>query len=262
MLHFRNLYIIFKKIINKSIFIFETSLKAAALITGGAKRIGKSISLALADRGYNIALHYSTSESEAKKVKNRIIAKGVDCTLFQADLNQNSEIEKLIPEVLKQFINLNLLINNASVFERKTFTDTDMDIFNRHFNINFKAPFFITQSFAEHVSSGQIINILDTKISGPSKNYFIYTLSKKCLYDFTKMAARELAPDIRINGISPGLIMASENINPEIIESVREKIPLKNSGGIRQIIAVIDFLIKNKSITGEIIFVDGGEHLR
>jgi len=236
-------------------------MKKSALITGGAQRIGRQISLALADQGYIIALHYNASKAEAKSVEKEIKEKKGDCILLQADLNDHRQVEKLVSEAVKGIGTLDLLINNASVFERNTFLDTTQDVFDRHFNINFKAPFFLTRAYARQSGKGHIINILDTKITRMSKYYFSYTLSKKILYEFTRMAAKELAPHIRVNGICPGLIMPAEETNKSMVESLIKKTPLKKKGEIDQIISALDFLLKNDFVTGDVIFVDGGRHL-
>jgi len=233
----------------------------SALITGGAKRIGRQISLALADRGYTIALHYNTSEEEAKSLEKEIRIKKRNCILLQADLNDEDQAEKLVSKAIKDIGVIDLIINNASVFERNTFPETTRDIFNRHLNVNFKAPFFISQAYASQTTRGHIINILDTKITKLSKYYFSYTLTKKMLYEFTRMAAKELAPHIRVNGICPGLIMPEETMKQSMLESLIKKTPLKQKGGVAYIVSAVNFLLDNEFITGDVIFVDGGRHL-
>lgn len=237
-------------------------MKKAALITGGAKRIGRYLASALADKGYNIAIHYHTSEQEAKSVQNEIRGKNVDCMLLSADLMDDKQADHIIPEVLNNFNGLELLVNNASVFERKTFLDTSREAFDYHFRVNCRAPFFLSQAFAKQIDKGQIINILDTKISRMSKYYFSYTLTKKYLYEFTRMAAKSLAPQIRVNGICPGLIMPSEETDESMITSLIKKTPLKKRGDVDQVISALNFFLENDFVTGEVIFVDGGRHLR
>ena len=234
----------------------------AALITGGAKRIGKSIALSLAEKGYDIALHYRSSKESAEKTRNEIKNKDVTCTLFEANLSCLDETQRLIPDVVKTFPNLSLLINNASIFERISFLDTTPETFDRHFTTNFKSPFFLTQDFARICKNGQIINILDTKIFGTQINYFTYTLTKKILADFTQMAAKALGPDIRVNGISPGLILPSSKMSQSEFDRMGGKIPLQTTGNPDRIVQTVDFLLENSFVTGEIITIDGGEHLK
>ncbi len=234
----------------------------SALITGGAKRIGRQLSLSLADQGYTIALHYNTSEEEAKSVEKEIRAKKRDVILLRADLNDVGQAEKLVSKAVKGIGALDLVINNASVFERNTFLETNRNIFNRHFNVNFKAPFFISRAYASQTATGHIINILDTKITTLSKYYFSYTLTKKMLYEFTRMAAKELAPHIRVNGICPGLIMPEKEMKQSMLESLIKKTPLKKKGDAAYIVSAVNFLLNNEFITGEVIFVDGGKHLK
>ncbi len=236
-------------------------MKKTALVTGGAKRIGRQIALALAEKGFNVAVHFNTSRTEAKSIEKQIKAKKMDCLLISADLTDHHQVEKIIPEVIKGLGSLSLLVNNASVFERKIFLDTTKDIFDHHLNVNFKAPFFLTQAFAQQVREGQIINIMDTKVTGMSRHYFNYTLTKKFLYEFTRMAAKDLAPNIRVNGICPGLIMPSEKMNDAMIELVIKKTPMQKKGEVRQIVSALNFFLDNDFITGEVIFVDGGKHL-
>ena len=236
-------------------------MKGTALITGGAKRIGRAIALALADDGFNIALHYSSSPKKAEETAGEIEKKGVNCHLFSADFDKMDEVSSLIPSVFEIFPDCNVLINSASIFQRARLMDTDEELFNRHFNINFKTPFFLSRYFAQYSSKGHIINILDTKISRNLIEYFAYTLTKKALYEFTLMAAKELGPEIRVNGVSPGLILPSAKQTREDFEKMATQVPLQKTGNTDSVVSAVRFLIENEFVTGELIFVDGGEHL-
>ena len=235
---------------------------STALVTGGAKRIGKAIALSLADRGINIALHYHTSKKDAEKLQKEIESKSVVCGLFQCDLQDMHQVENLIPKVFEKFPDTNLLINSASIFKRAGLMDSDTDLFDQHMNIHLKAPFFLTQHFARYCSRGHVINLLDTKISRVLIQYFAYTLSKKALADFTRMAAKELGPNIRVNGVCPGLILPSADMSQEEFIHQGDHLPLKQTGNPEHIVSAIQFLLDNPFVTGEILLVDGGEHLK
>ena len=231
--------------------------KGTVLVTGGAKRVGKAISVYLAVKGYDIALHYNNSEFEAAKLKKEIEKLGQKCVLFKCDFSNIVESKKLISRVKNSLPELNILINNASIFEEGSFLNTASEELDRHFNINFKTPFFLSQSFAEFCNNGQIINILDTNITRNHSKYFAYTLSKKTLYSFTKMAAYELGPKIRVNAIAPGVILP-----PAGKDSIdTESIPSKKQGELKNVLEALGYLIENSHVTGECLFVDGGEHL-
>ena len=236
-------------------------MNGTALVTGGARRIGRSIALSLAEKGFRIALHYRSSLKEAKEVARNIEQKGMECHLFSCDFNDMVDVQTFIPKVFERFPDCNLLINNASQFERAHLMDTDVDLFDRHFNVNFKTPFLLSRDFARHCRKGQIINILDTKISSTLIEYFVYTLTKKSLFEFTKLAAKELGPRIRVNAVSPGLILPSALQSKEDFEKMGARIPLGRKGDTENVVATIHFFIENSFITGECIFVDGGEHL-
>ena len=237
-------------------------MKGTALITGGARRIGRAIALSLAGKEYNIALHYRTSKKDAETAASEIRSKGVECEIFQCDLSNSGKVATLIPRVFERFPDCNLLVNNASVFQRARLMETDEALFDRHFNTNLKAPFFLSRDFARHCRKGHIINILDTKISRILIEYFAYTLTKKALHEFTRMAAKELGPSIRVNGVSPGLILPSADLSSEDFEKMGDRVPLKTTGNPESVVSAIHFLIDNTFITGECIFVDGGEHLK
>ncbi len=236
-------------------------MKKSALITGGAKRIGKAIALYLADCGYDIALHYNTSKTEANITKSEIEKKGQKCTLFQCDFNKITESSKLIKKVKSSFPNLCLLVNNASIFEGGLFQETNIQFLEKHLNVNFKTPFILSRDFAKLCKKGQIINILDTNVVRKGSKYFAYNLSKKALYDLTKMAAYELGPYIRVNGIAPGPILSPFGKDDGYLKIKAKNIPLKQRGNTEYITHAVGFLIENDFITGECLFIDGGKHL-
>lgn len=231
------------------------------MVTGGAKRIGFAISCALADLGYDIALHYHLSQAEAEQAAEIIQKKGKQCVLFPCDLNRIDDVLSLIPSVFKVFPDCRLLVNNASIFERAHFMETDPEFFEKHFNVNFRAPFFLSKLFAAQCSLGQIINLCDAKISKEMTSYFVYSLTKKMLYEFTRMAAKELGPNIRVNAVAPGMILPSTLHNEDDLDRMSRMLPLQKKGDETKVVSAIDFLIQNEYITGECIYVDGGEHL-
>jgi len=237
-------------------------MKETALITGGAQRIGREISIFLASLSYDIALCYNTSEKDAQDTAKAIRALDRKCELFKSDLSEEDNLYSLIPAVMKKFHDLHVLVNNASIFKRATIEKTDVELFDKHIGINLKAPFFLSKEFAKAVKRGSIINILDTRISSDRTTYAAYSLSKKALAEVTRMSALEFAPDIRVNAIAPGLILPPEGKSDEYLDRLAEKVPLKRKGNTKNVTEAIRFLLSNDYITGQIIFCDGGEHLK
>ncbi|MDA3884399.1 MAG: SDR family oxidoreductase [Candidatus Delongbacteria bacterium] len=236
-------------------------MSKAALITGAAKRIGAEIAIELAKSGYDIALHYNSSEDEALRTQEEILKIGVQCRLFKGDLEDKVYLSELIKAVYSSFPDLNVLVNNASIFERASIPDTDFELFEKLIDVNLKAPYFLIKEFAKVCGSGNIINILDTKITKNQNVYAAYILSRKALSDLTKIAAVEFAPRIRVNGICPGLILPAENESEEYVERLIQKNLVKRKGSPENITSTVKFLLENDFITGEIIKVDGGENL-
>ncbi|MFH1761423.1 MAG: SDR family oxidoreductase [bacterium] len=236
-------------------------MKKTALITGAGRRIGKAIALKLAGQGYSIALHYHTSKNQAQALCREIQLFGVRCIPFKCDLSRENQVRNLIPNIVRKMPDLEVVINNASFFERRTFLETEIDDFSKVFNINFKAPFFICRDFARTCRKGHIINILDTKISSCQSAYFVYTLSKKILASFTEMAAKTLGPQIRVNSIAPGLILPPAGENDKYMNIMAKKLPLRRKGNVSNITDTIEGLLNNDFITGQCIFVDGGQRL-
>ncbi|MFA5060189.1 MAG: SDR family oxidoreductase [Candidatus Omnitrophota bacterium] len=235
--------------------------KPAALITGGAKRIGQAISLSLAQLGFDIALHYNRSRKEAENTASQIRKTGVHCEIFKADLENGRETLALIAKVSRRFPKLSLLVNSASIFKKSKLTTDNLKLFNMHFSINFKAPYILSCDFAKICKSGQIINILDTHITTSKTTYPAYLLSKKLLGEFTSLAALQFAPKIRVNAIAPGLILAPAAKDETYLKRLAQNIPLKKRGNPTNITHAIQFLLENGYVSGQTIFIDGGEHL-
>ena len=232
-----------------------------ALVTGGAKRIGRAICLKLAQLGYDIALHYNASSKEARELAQLIRQNTQHCEIFRCDLANESQISQLIKKVYAKYKRLDVLINSASLFEKSNFKNETNALFNKHFNVNFKAPFILTRDFARLATKGQIINILDANVVKNKTSHLSYLLSKKSLYELTKVAAVELAPHIRVNGIAPGFILPPKGATENYLNRLRNKIPLQTQGSPEQIAFCVEFLLKNPYVTGQVIFNDGGEHL-
>jgi NAD(P)-dependent dehydrogenase (short-subunit alcohol dehydrogenase family) len=232
-----------------------------ALVTGGARRIGKAVCHSLAADGYAVALHYHHSNREARETAKAIRKKGGVCELFDCDLADEEQTTNLITDVLKRFSRLDVLVNNASIFEPSLIKNFDTKSSDRHFAVNFKAPFILTAQFAQKCKKGNIINILDTRIIKNRTQHAAYLLSKKALAELTKLAAVECAPRIRVNGIAPGLILPPADTEPEYLKRLAGRVPLQKIGHVDHITRSVEFLLSNSYLTGQIIFVDGGEHL-
>lgn len=235
--------------------------KPTALVTGGAKRIGREIALHLAGQGYNIALHYNSSKAEAMSTAQAIFKKKLRCELFCCDLANEAEVLKLMPAVYKAFPNISLLVNSASIFVPNQLGAQDLSLYKAHWDINFKAPYILSCEFARLVNKGQIINLIDTNVGRHRSRYADYLLTKKALYEFTQMAAVQFGPAIRVNGISPGMILPPVNNQPDDRKRRALNIPLKRVGNPKQITQTLQFLLENDYITGQIIVNDGGEQL-
>jgi NAD(P)-dependent dehydrogenase (short-subunit alcohol dehydrogenase family) len=235
--------------------------KGTALVTGAAKRIGREVALHLAREGYGIALHYHHSKPEAMATAQAIYKMGRRCELFCCDLSEEAQTLKLIPQAYKAFPNLNVLINSASIFIPNQFGADDLTLFKTHWDINFKAPYILTASFARLVKNGQVINFVDTNAVKYKTKYADYLMTKKALLEFTKMAAVQWGPRIRVNGISPGMILAPVNNQPDDRLKRARQIPLQKTGSPLHILQSVRFLLENDYLTGQIIANDGGENL-
>jgi pteridine reductase len=232
--------------------------KGHALVTGAASRLGRELALHLAKTGWDIAIHYNSNKKNALQTQKEIQDLGRECHLIQCDFLAALDVGEVVHRATAIYPSLNLLINSASVYEPASTEKTSIELFDRQWMVNFKAPFFLSKAFAEN-QSGLIINIIDNKIHFNQWEYSAYLLSKKALRDFTLMSALEFSPKIRVNGIAPGFMEHMSYRSEDYVEWRRMGIPLEELGRVEQILQTLDFIIENKFINGQIITVDGGE---
>lgn len=233
----------------------------AALVTGAGTRLGSQFALHLAQAGYDIALHCHSSRAAAEAVAGQIREAGRGCELFVADFSADFDATALLADVQSRFPQLVCLINSASVYDAASIANTTEALLNRQFKVNFQAPFFLTRAFAGCVKrkGAQIINILDNKIAYNQFQYSPYLLSKKALADFTKLAAMEFAPTVRINGIAPGVILPMDTRPDDYLAWRSEGIPVQHTGGPNNLLSALSYILENDFVCGQILFVDGGE---
>ncbi len=233
----------------------------AALVTGGAKRIGRAVALALAEDGFDVAVHYGRSEAEARETCAAIRERGRDAEAFPCDLADAEAVAGLVPAVAARMPGLALLVNNASLFEPGSLRDLDLAQYERTMAINLRAPLILARDFAARAAAGQIINLLDQRVTHDDPRFFAYTVTKKALAAVTAMAAKELGPAIRVNGICPGPILPPPGKGKEYLEKVAAGLPLERPGGPADVVEAVRYLVRAAYVTGELLFVDGGEHL-
>ena len=233
------------------------------IITGGATRIGAAIAKSLADYETIITIHYNRSKGNALKLKKELENLGSEVYLLKADLNNFNQTQALLKLAYKKMKGLNCLINNASLFENDSLHNFTDKSFVNHLNINLKAPAILIQNFKKLLknSDGNIINIIDQRVEKLTPYFFSYTLSKSSLVTLTKTAAMKLAPNIRVNGISPGPTLKNSRQSENHFKKQWKSVLLKKKVELKNVCEGIKFLIKNDNITGEIINIDSGQRL-
>jgi NAD(P)-dependent dehydrogenase (short-subunit alcohol dehydrogenase family) len=236
----------------------------AALVTGASQRIGRACALALAEAGFAVAVHYNSSGNAAEKLVAAIHDKGGKAVAIAADLADEGAVLALLPRVGAEFGPVGVLINNASVFEGDTVATASRESWDRHLAVNLRAPFVLMQEFARHLpeeAGGLIVNLLDERVWNLTPYFVSYTLSKAGLWTLTQTMALALAPRIRVNGIGPGPTLPSPRQNPEQFLQQCRSTPLKRGTGPEEIAVALRFLLAAPAMTGQMIALDGGQHL-
>ncbi|MDF1744549.1 MAG: SDR family oxidoreductase [Gimesia sp.] len=234
-----------------------------AVITGAAVRIGRSMAMALAEAGVDICIHYRSSKQEAEQTCSEIRELGRKSLAVSADLSDSHQAADLIMNTaIAEFGRVDILINSASVFENKNLLSSSENDWDSHLDINLKAPYFLCQKFAKALQRGQtghIINLVDWRAQRPGTAHLPYRISKAGLVTLTECLALELAPDIQVNAIAPGAILAPPGEDHSYLEKRAEQIPLKRAGCPQDICDALLFLLRSDFVTGEVLSVSGGE---
>ncbi|MEI6799806.1 MAG: SDR family oxidoreductase [Pseudomonadota bacterium] len=245
-----------------------------ALVTGGAKRIGREIALYLAKRGADVAVHYSTSQSDAAETVAAIAALGRKAVALQADLLDESAVTGLVARAASALGGpLTVLVNNASIFEYDTVQSATKQSWDRAMGSNLRAPFLLTQAFAaqapqavldeqgEPLAQGLIVNMIDQRVWKPTPEFMSYSLAKMALWAFTRTAAQGLAPHVRVNGIGPGPTVQGTRQTDSHFARQRAATILGRGASPADVTAALGFFLDSPSVTGQMIAVDGGQHL-
>lgn len=242
----------------------EPALQRAALVTGGARRIGRAIVEALAEAGYAVAIHCRSSRREAEELAVRLAAKGGKTHVVAADLARKDETARLIDEARNAIGPLTLLVNSASIFEEDGIADLDVAVFERHMEVNLRAPLILSRDFARQaqtVSKPSIVNIIDQKVLRPNPRCFSYTLAKAGLWSATQTMAQAFAPAIRVNAVAPGPTVPNPRDKEAGLAREAAATLLGKRIEPRAIAEAVLYLAGAENVTGQMIAVDSGQHL-
>jgi len=233
-----------------------------ALITGAARRRGKAMALALARQGASVVAHYNESANEARALCDQIRNIGVKCWTVQADFSEKGQAERLFAQAVEQAGPVSVLINNASIFDKETLWETSVESLGRNVSIHTLAPLILSRAMAQQGREGHIVNLLDTRVTSYDGKHAAYHLSKRALLTLTRMLAIELAPGIAVNAVAPGLILPPKGKDRGYLEGLAHTNPLERIGSERDVIDAVLFLLRSRFVTGQIIYVDGGFHMK
>ena len=236
-----------------------------ALVTGGGVRLGRAFALALAKEGANLVIHYNSSESPAEETAQFARSMGVDAITVGANFNRHEAVETLFSKSLEHFECVDILINNAAIYLRGTAMETDRETWEKQFRVNLKTPFFLIQSFAQHLPKnrpGRVLNIADAQILQHEIDHFAYRITKHALVEMTKLYAVELAPHITVNALGLGIMLPLAGKEDVDLEAYAKKhVPLDRTGSPEIAAENALHLIRSDFTTGAFLRVDGGQYL-
>lgn len=241
-----------------------SSMPRSALVTGAGRRIGRAIALDLAARGWDVAVHYGASEREALEVVGGIEAQGRRAVALEADLAAPEEVAALVGRASAALGPIGLLVNNAAIFDYDRPGKVTQATWDRHMSINLWAPMALTQALLEQLpegAKGQVVNLIDQRVWDLSAHYTSYSVSKAALWTLTQHLALALGPRVRVNAIGPGPTLRHPSTSPERFEALCRATPLGRGTSPEEICAALRFLIEAPAVTGQMIALDGGQHL-
>jgi NAD(P)-dependent dehydrogenase (short-subunit alcohol dehydrogenase family) len=235
--------------------------RGAALVTGGARRIGRAVCLKLASAGFDVAIHHHASGDDAEALVEEIAGLGRSAVALKADLRDEAAVRALIPQAVAALGPVAALVNNASVFEDDRLGGLSRESWDRHMETNLRAPIVLAEAFAAQGGEGAIVNLLDQKVLKPDPRFFSYSLSRNGLWWATRTLAQALAPRIRVNGVGPGPTLPSIHQTEEEFAAEAEGTLLQRPGDPEAVADAVLWLIDAGLVTGQMIAVDGGQHL-
>ena len=235
-----------------------------AIVTGGAVRLGKALAMALAEHGARLVIHYNRSAGPAEATARQVQELGTEAITVQANLGQPHLAQSIVDQAMAHFGQVDILVNSAAIFEPGQWDDTTEENWDRHFAINLKSPFFLSQAFATHIGRGRpghIVNIADWRGVRPGTDHVAYTLTKAGLVAMTKSLALALAPNVQVNAIAPGMILPPPGKDEAYLKRWAHQIPAQRIGSPQEIANAMIFLLQSDFVTGQLIYVTGGQHL-
>jgi len=235
-----------------------------ALVTGGAQRVGKALTIALAGAGANVFIHYNRSADLAEETAAEVRELGANAATGAADLSDPGHVSQLIADATAAMGPVSILINSASGFPKDRFQNVTPEDWHRTHDLSLGGPVFLTQAFAAALagdSDGAVVNITDVRTATPYREHFSYIVAKGGLDAFTRAAAVALAPRIRVNAVALGLILPPPGEGEDYVRRLAARVPLRRAGGTDPVAAAVLALLENDFVTGEIVRVDGGAHL-
>ena len=232
-----------------------------SLVTGGAVRLGRAMAISLAQCGADVVIHYRDSSEAAGKVRQEIESMGRHAHLVQADLVNEAACRKTIGEALAQAGRLDVLVNNAAVFHKHTLLDSSEEKVMAEFWPNLFSPLFLIRAFASTCKQGRIVNMLDRRIRAHDSTCVPYMLAKKGLEELTSLAALELAPHFTVNAIAPGSLLPPPGQSMDYLRRQAGPVPLDVQCTEQDIVQALHYVLGSQVLTGQVIFVDGGQHL-
>jgi NAD(P)-dependent dehydrogenase (short-subunit alcohol dehydrogenase family) len=235
-----------------------------ALVTGAGVRLGRAFALGIARAGANVAIHYNQSAEQAEKTAESVQEQGVQATIVQGDLAIAEQAERLLARTAQSLGTVDLLVNSAAIFEPATAHETTLDVWQRHIDINLRAPVFLTRGLALALDGqpGAVVNLLDWRALRPGREHFAYSIAKAGLAAATQAMARAYAPNLRVNGLALGAILPPPGAGDERDDRIIQNVPQKRWGTVDEAVQALLFLLGGPQyITGELLHLDGGRHL-
>ncbi|MEA2774743.1 MAG: hypothetical protein QOF90_149 [Acetobacteraceae bacterium] len=245
--------------------MIPAAIPRVALVTGGARRLGRAIAVELARHGFDVAIHCNSSLDEALETDAQITALGRRTAVLQADLTDEAQVNHLIPQSIERLGPVGVLINNASRFDRDEWHDANRNSWDSHIESNLRAPFVLTQAFARALPSaaeGAIINMIDQRVWSLTPHFVSYTISKAGLWALTQTMALALAPRIRVNAIGPGPALPSPRQTDAQFARQSESVPLGHGTSPAEVARAVVTILSLPAMTGQMIALDGGQHLQ